>query len=46
MGRTTQISIFNSPTLIEDLAFNIVTTAGMFNFVGDFNWRHNIAGQP
>lgn len=46
MGRTTQISIFNSPTMVKDLAFNIVATAGMFNFVGDFNWRHNIAGQP
>ena len=46
MGRTTQISIFNSPTLIKDLAFNIIATAGMFNFVGDFNWRHNIAGKP
>ncbi len=46
MGRTTQISIFNSPTLIKDLAFNILVTAGMFNFIGDFNWRHNIAGQP
>lgn len=46
MGRTTQISIFNSPTMIKDLAFNIIKTAGMFNFIGDFNWRHNIAGKP
>ena len=25
---------------------NTLKTAGMFNFVGDFNWRHNIAGRP
>ena len=45
-GRTGQISVFNSPTPIKDLALNIVKTAGMFNFQGDFNWRHNYAGKP
>lgn len=45
-GRTTQISIFNSPTPLKDLGFNILKTAGMFNLAGDTNWRHNIAGQP
>ena len=45
-GRTTQISIFNSPTPIKDLGDNILKTAGMFNFVGDWNWRHNYAGRP
>ena len=46
LGRTSQISIFNSPTPIKDLSINVLKTAGMFNFVGDFNWRHNIAGKP
>ena len=45
-GRTTQVSIFNSPTPIEDLGKNVLKTAGMFNFVGDWNWRHNYAGRP
>ena len=45
-GRTGQISIFNSPTLVKDLGMNILKTAGMFNISGDFNWRHNYAGQP
>jgi len=44
-GRTTQISIFNSPTPIKDLGLNISKTAGMFNFSGDWNWRHNYAGR-
>ncbi len=45
-GRTAQISIFNSPTLVKDLGLNILKTAAMFNFAGDYNWRHNIAGRP
>ncbi|MGB9609013.1 MAG: hypothetical protein ACPL3E_01410, partial [Minisyncoccia bacterium] len=46
LGRTTQISIFNSGHLWQDLFLNILKTLGMFNFVGDFNWRHNLAGKP
>jgi 4-amino-4-deoxy-L-arabinose transferase-like glycosyltransferase len=46
LGRTAGISIFNSETPIADLALNSIKTLGMFNFVGDFNWRHNIAGRP
>ncbi|MDP3015087.1 MAG: hypothetical protein Q8N28_01595 [bacterium] len=45
-GRTTQISVFNSPAPIKDLTVNILKTAGMFNFSGDYNWRHNYAGKP
>ena len=46
LGRTSQISIFNSATPVKDLHINITKTAGMFNIVGDWNWRHNIAGHP
>jgi 4-amino-4-deoxy-L-arabinose transferase-like glycosyltransferase len=46
LGRTSQISIFSSPTPLKDLGMNILKTAGMFNFSGDGNWRHNYAGQP
>jgi 4-amino-4-deoxy-L-arabinose transferase-like glycosyltransferase len=45
-GRTNQLSIFSSPDVSGILGKNIVQTLGMFNFVGDFNWRHNISGQP
>lgn len=45
-GRTSQISVFSSGTFLKDLSINIVKTAGMFNFVGDWNWRHNFSGKP
>jgi len=45
-GRTTQVSVFSSGTPLKDLGMNILKTAGMFNFSGDFNWRHNYAGRP
>jgi len=45
-GRTTQISVFNSPAILKDLTTNILKTAAMLNFVGDENWRHNYAGRP
>jgi len=45
MGRTTQVSVFSSPAPIKDLTVNILKTVGMFNFSGDYNWRHNYAGK-
>jgi len=44
MGRTTQVSVFSSASPMKDLAMNTVKTLGMFNFTGDWNWRHNYAG--
>src|SRR3989338_5776316 len=44
MGRTTQVSVFSSASPMKDLAMNTVKTLGMFNFAGDWNWRHNYAG--
>lgn len=46
MGRTTQVSIFSSPSPIKSLAYNTIKTLGMFNFAGDYNWRHNYNGAP
>ncbi len=46
LGRTAQVSVFSSPTPLHDLGSNILKTAGMFNFEGDGNWRHNFAGRP
>ncbi len=46
MGRTTQVSVFSSDSPLGDLATNTVKTLGMFNFAGDWNWRHNYSGSP
>ena len=46
MGRTSQVSIFSGPNPIKDLGVNVIKTLGMFNFVGDYNWRHNYSGAP
>ena len=46
LGRTAQVSVFSSPTPLKDLGLNVLKTAGMFNFSGDGNWRHNVAGRP
>ncbi len=46
MGRADQVSIFNESSPLLALGEGAVKTLGMFNFVGDFNWRHNISGRP
>ncbi len=46
LGRTAQISIFSDTNALKTLGKNMLQTLGMFNFVGDYNWRHNLAGQP
>ena len=46
LGRTSQVSVFSSPTPLRDLGLNIFKTLGMFNFSGDYNWRHNYPGRP
>lgn len=45
-GRTAQVSIFGDKNLVWSFVVNSVKTLGSFNFVGDFNWRHNFSGQP
>lgn len=45
-GRTSQISVWQSPTPFKDFGLNILKTAGMFNIAGDWNPRHNIPGKP
>lgn len=46
MGRTSQVSIFSTPSPIKSLVSNTVKTALMFDFSGDANWRHNYSGRP
>ncbi len=46
LGRITQVSIFSQDSPLKILATNFGKTLGIFNFVGDHNWRHNFAGRP
>ena len=45
-GRSSGVSVFSQDSPIKALSISVVTTLGMFNIVGDFNWRHNYAGAP
>ena len=45
-GRTSGISIFQSPEPLAQFSGNFVKTFQMFFLFGDFNWRHNFAGSP
>ncbi len=44
--RTSQVSLFSQASPIKAFIINTAKTFGMFNIVGDFNWRHNYAGAP
>src|SRR3989338_4315068 len=46
LGRTSSISIFSAPEPLGQFSENVLKTVQMFNFFGDFNWRHNYAGSP
>ncbi len=45
-GRTAQIAVTNAGNPAGAFLVNFVKTLGMFNFRGDGNWRHNLAGAP
>ncbi|MEK7087449.1 MAG: hypothetical protein AAB958_01970 [Patescibacteria group bacterium] len=45
-GRSGQVSVFSSDNPIKAIAISLVTTLGMFNVLGDLNWRHNFSGSP
>lgn len=40
------LSVFHQNNPISELFNSVVRTLGMFNFSGDWNQRHNIAGAP
>lgn len=46
MGRASGVSVTATENPIKELVWSTVKTLGMFNFVGDKNWRHNFAGSP
>ncbi len=44
--RASQVSIFSSSNMVAQFIVNWILTLGMFNIIGDLNWRHNISGAP
>ena len=46
IGRAGGVSIFSIEQPLKELVISTIKTLGMFNFVGDWNWRHNYAGWP
>jgi hypothetical protein len=45
-GRTSEISVFNSPNPVLSTGINIFKTAGMLHVSGDPNWRLNYSRRP
>ena len=46
VSRAAGVSVFANETPIKALGESLIKHLGMFNFSGDFNWRHNISGSP
>ncbi len=46
LGRAGGVSVFSQENPYKEIFLSTVKTLGMFNLVGDQNWRHNLAGQP
>ncbi len=46
IGRAGGVSVFGQEEPLKELALSVVKTLGSFNFYGDGNWRHNLAGSP
>ncbi len=46
LKRSSQVSIFNTDQPILNFFQSLGLHLIMFNFMGDRNWRHNIAGSP
>ena len=45
-GERASVSVFAQDSPLKELGLSVIKTLGMFNFSGDFNQRHNIAGAP
>lgn len=45
-GRAAEVSVFSESAPLKIMAVNLIKTLGMFNFFGDYNWRHNFSGSP
>lgn len=46
IGRASGVSIFAQEKPIKAFTQSVFAHLAMFNFKGDPNWRHNLAGQP
>ena len=46
VGRAGQVSAFAAEYPLRIVSMNIIKTIGMFFWHGDYNWRHNLAGEP
>lgn len=46
LGRGGQVSIFEAAQPLKEFFKSLGLTLASFNFTGDFNWRHNFAGEP
>lgn len=45
-GRAAQVSIFGADNPLTALLSGLGKSLAMFNFAGDYNWRHNFSGEP
>lgn len=45
-GRAAGVSIFTQKNPLKALVRSLFSHLLMFNFYGDYNWRHNISGSP
>jgi len=46
LSRASGVSVFAQANPIKSFLGSAVKHLGMFNFQGDYNWRHNLAGSP
>jgi 4-amino-4-deoxy-L-arabinose transferase-like glycosyltransferase len=46
MSRAGGVSVFSQESVLKAFAESFLKHLGMFNFSGDYNWRHNISGSP
>lgn len=46
LGRAGQTSVFAAKQPLLELGKSLALHLGMFDFYGDGNWRHNLAGEP
>jgi len=46
IGRATGVSVFNTTSPIKAFAKSLILHLGMFNILGDGNWRHNYSSSP
>ncbi len=46
IGRAADVSVFSAAEPLKESIKSLGLALASFNFVGDFNWRHNFSGEP